>query len=55
MAHYDNSLTNKWNPDPAAEVRWGEQTWEEMQYSGLYYTVDGPAREDGIGSHTAGK
>jgi hypothetical protein len=25
-------------------VRWGEQTWQEMQYSGISYYVDRPAR-----------
>ena len=40
-AHYDNSLSNKWNPDPTKDVRWGEQTWQEMQYSGITYSVDG--------------
>ena len=39
-AHYDNSTANIWNPDPKATVRWGEQTWEEMQYSGITYSVD---------------
>jgi peroxiredoxin/mono/diheme cytochrome c family protein len=29
-AHYDNSESNLSNPDPAATVRWGDQTWEEM-------------------------
>lgn len=29
-AHYDNSPNNKSNPDPSKEVRWGDQTWEEM-------------------------
>ena len=42
VAHYDNSAENKWNPDPAVEVHWGEQTWQEMQYSGLTYFVDQP-------------
>jgi mono/diheme cytochrome c family protein len=27
---FDNSPSNPANPDPAAEVRFGEQTWEEM-------------------------
>jgi mono/diheme cytochrome c family protein len=27
---FDNSAANPANPDPAAEVRFGEQTWEEM-------------------------
>ncbi|TDI25643.1 MAG: thiol-disulfide isomerase [Acidobacteria bacterium] len=39
--HYDNSGANKFNPDPTAEVRWGDQTWEEMML-GYYGTVDGP-------------
>jgi peroxiredoxin len=30
VAHYDNSADNLNNPDPTAEVRWGEQTFEEM-------------------------
>jgi mono/diheme cytochrome c family protein len=42
-AHYDNSVNNKWNPDPKVDVRWGEQTWQEMQYSGITYYVDQPA------------
>jgi hypothetical protein len=41
-AHYDNSAANKWNPNPAVDVRWGEQTWQEMQYTGITYFVDQP-------------
>ena len=40
IAHYDNSANNKANPNPTVEVKWGDQTWEEMQYSGITYTVD---------------
>jgi len=40
IAHYDNSPNNKANPNPGVEVRWGDQTWQEMQYSGITYTVD---------------
>jgi mono/diheme cytochrome c family protein len=40
VAVYDNSSGNRANPDPSVEVRWGEQTWEEMQYSGITFTVD---------------
>jgi mono/diheme cytochrome c family protein len=43
-AWYDNSTANAANPDPTAEVRWGDQTWEEMQYTGLLYTVDSQRR-----------
>ncbi len=46
-AHYDNSPQNKWNPDPTIDVRWGEQTWQEMQYSGITYYVDQPAPSTG--------
>ena len=41
-AWYDNSKGNKDNPDPSKEVRWGDQTWEEMQYTGFLYSI--PAR-----------
>ena len=27
---FDNSPNNPHNPDPSVEVRYGEQTWEEM-------------------------
>ncbi len=40
FARYDNSTANRSNPDPKDEVRWGEQTWEEMQYTGITWTVD---------------
>jgi hypothetical protein len=30
FATYDNSPNNPWNPNPNAEVRWGDQSWEEM-------------------------
>jgi hypothetical protein len=39
MAWYDNSTTNKSNPDPTKDVRWGDQTWEEMQYTGFLYSI----------------
>jgi len=29
-AHFNNSGKNPFNPDPKAEVRWGDQSWEEM-------------------------
>jgi hypothetical protein len=40
VAHYDNSPNNKSNPDPTKQVHWGEQTWDEMQYTGINYTID---------------
>jgi len=39
--HYDNSAGNRYNPDPTATVRWGEQTWEEMML-GYYGTIELP-------------
>ena len=38
VAHYDNSPQNKFNPDPTKDVRWGDQTWEEMMI-GFWGTV----------------
>jgi hypothetical protein len=43
VAHFDNSANNKFNPDPAKEVHWGEQTWEEMMIGFFTYTVPYPA------------
>jgi hypothetical protein len=48
VAHYDNSANNKFNPDPTVEVHWGEQTWQEMQYTGITYTVDEPVMTGSI-------
>jgi hypothetical protein len=42
-AWYDNSTKNASNPDPKVDVRWGDQTWEEMQYTGILYTAQTPA------------
>jgi hypothetical protein len=30
VAHFDNSPNNPANPDATQEVRWGDQSWEEM-------------------------
>jgi hypothetical protein len=43
VAHYNNSVTNKANPDPSSEVRWGDQTWEEMMFTAFVYSIDGMA------------
>lgn len=40
VAHFDNSAFNPYNPDPAAEVREGQQTFEEMMYGYVFYTND---------------
>ncbi|HKP84874.1 MAG TPA: cytochrome c [Blastocatellia bacterium] len=43
VAHYDNSTKNPLNPDPTKEVRFGEQTWDEMMNAFFDYTVAAPA------------
>ncbi len=38
---FDNSPNNSANPDPKSEVRWGEQSWEEMMIG--FYDIVIPA------------
>ena len=38
-AWYDNSPANRFNPDPDAEVRWGDQTWDEMMAGFVEFAV----------------
>jgi hypothetical protein len=40
IAHYDNSAANKFNPDPAKLVIWGQQNWDEMQNCFMGFLVD---------------
>jgi hypothetical protein len=40
-AHFDNSTKNKWNPDATKDIRWGQQTWEEMMIGFIGFTLDG--------------
>ena len=40
FATYDNSLNNPWNPDPKKEVRWGDQSWEEMMIGFMEVAFD---------------
>jgi hypothetical protein len=39
-SHWDNSPNNKWNPDPTATVRWGDQSWDEMLVNHFGVVVD---------------
>jgi mono/diheme cytochrome c family protein len=41
-AWYDNSPANKSNPDATKDVWWGDQTWEEMMFTGLTFSVIAP-------------
>jgi hypothetical protein len=43
VAHYDNSAANRSNPDPKVDVKWGDQTWEEMMFTSFVYSIDGVA------------
>ncbi|HEY7390622.1 MAG TPA: cytochrome c [Bryobacteraceae bacterium] len=39
-AHYDNSVNNKFNPDPNRTVYYGDMTWEEMMFPFYSLVVD---------------
>ena len=45
-AHFDNSANNPANPDPKAEVKWGDQSWEEMMIG--WFDVAFPASLDPV-------
>jgi hypothetical protein len=40
LAHFDNTTFNPYNPDPSDTVRDGQQTFQEMMYGYMFYTVD---------------
>ncbi len=40
VAQFDNSANNPLNPDPKAEVRYGQQSWEEMMIGFFDVAVD---------------
>jgi len=52
-AWYDNSAANKSNPDPTKDVWWGDQTFEEMMFTALTFSVDPapPAPPTPAGAH----
>jgi copper type II ascorbate-dependent monooxygenase-like protein len=39
-AYFDNSTKNKYNPDPAQTVRFGEPTYDDMMIGWINYVVD---------------
>jgi peroxiredoxin len=49
---WDNSAQNPANPDPTRIVRWGDQTWDEMNAGWIRYRF---ADETADGAPTAGK
>ncbi|SPE27851.1 conserved exported hypothetical protein [Candidatus Sulfopaludibacter sp. SbA3] len=38
-AHFDNSPNNPANPDPTKEVKWGDQSWDEMMIGFLEVAI----------------
>ena len=40
LATFDNSPNNPANPDPSKEVRWGDQSWEEMMVGTVDVAID---------------
>jgi hypothetical protein len=58
---WDNSTSNRFNPDPRAEVRWGDQSWEEMLLAIVTMSIDpkadvtrlfeGPKKAEGESAH----
>lgn len=50
VAHFDNSKNNKYNPDPTKEVRWGDQTWEEIMIGWVSYYYDNPQPSKSVAS-----
>jgi mono/diheme cytochrome c family protein len=40
IAHFDNSANNPFNPDPAKEIVWGLQNWDEMSNCFLGLVID---------------
>jgi hypothetical protein len=50
---FDNSARNADNPDPSKEVRWGEQSWDEMFIGYMLYTVPKSAGPDPAGPRSA--
>jgi Copper type II ascorbate-dependent monooxygenase, C-terminal domain len=44
-AHFDNSTKNKYNPDAAKDIRWGDPTYEEMMIGWMEYYVDSQSKE----------
>ncbi|MDH4066810.1 MAG: cytochrome c, partial [Acidobacteriota bacterium] len=44
---FDNSANNKSNPDPNADVHWGNQTYDEMLFASIVYSLAPPKRQTG--------
>jgi hypothetical protein len=40
VAHFDNSPSNPWNPDPSVQVLWGSDSRDEMMEGWFDYQVE---------------
>ncbi|MGD1090380.1 MAG: thiol-disulfide isomerase [Bryobacteraceae bacterium] len=47
-AHHDNSMNNPDNPNPRLDVRWGDQSWEEMMIGWMGLVVNADANPKAI-------
>ena len=47
-AHFDNSVNNKFNPDPNQTVYYGDMTWEEMMFPFFSVTVEKGKEKDKV-------
>ena len=54
-ALFDNSLNNKYNPDPKQTVRFGDPTYDDMMIGWISYTVDKQRLRDETALNRAGK
>ena len=50
-AHYDNSINNKYNPDPNRTVYRGDQSWKEMMAPSYAVLADLKASQRTIVTH----
>jgi hypothetical protein len=49
---WDNSEGNRFNPNAQSEVRWGDQSWEEMLIAWLSLEIDPSTDVDNLFQHS---
>jgi len=54
-ALFDNSIKNKYNPDPKQAVRFGDPTYDDMMIGWISYTVDSQRLRDETAANRSGK
>jgi hypothetical protein len=52
---YDNTAENPNNPDPTAEVKWGDSTDDEMNLGWMYWAYTDPADDQGEPTNPFGR